>query len=64
MMPIPDRLAMIDLPEPAVVCVFSTCINRLPSGPAEAFCKLSVCRTLLKASTKICVAAKTAGKPA
>lgn len=61
-MPIPDRLAMIDFPE--LAGVFSTCINWLPGDPAEAFCKLSVCKKLLRASTKICVAARTAGKPA
>jgi len=63
-MPISDRLAMIDFPssEPAVVCVFSICMNRLPIDPPDELCRLSLCRKLLNASTKNCVAATTVAK--
>ena len=64
MIPISDRLAMIDFPlsELAVVCEFSICVNRLLSDPPSELCKLSLCKKLLNASTKNCVAATTVEK--
>ena len=50
------------LPELAVVCASNIFINRLPSGPPDEFCTLSLCIKLLNASTKSCVAATTVGK--
>ena len=63
LIPISARLARIDFPpfEP-VVCVFSICVNRLPSDPPSELCKLSLCRKPLNASTNNCVAATTVEK--